>query len=169
MAKAEEMIDRAESRIYLSLLPATVPDLELALKRAILRGVQVVVHSTEDFDLQGGYVFNSPILEQVHDRVEGLWLVLVIDAEETSIGERLTQNRARASWTGSPLFVSVVERYLRTDLYLPPILALLRDQAQDLVQDKRQKLAACALVHSMERQALGMTVTVMSEPDYALW
>jgi hypothetical protein len=71
-------------------------------------------------------------------------MVLVVDGREVLIGELLTENRARASWTGSPLFVFVAEHHLRTDLYLPRVLALLGDQAQQLIQEEDRELFASA-------------------------
>jgi hypothetical protein len=73
-----------------------------------------------------------------------LWLVLVVDGQEVLIGELLTQNQARASWTTSPLFVFVAEHHLRTDLYLPRVLAMLGDRALELIQEEDRELFACA-------------------------
>jgi hypothetical protein len=89
-------------------------------------------------------VVATPVPGEARERVEGLWLVLVIDGEEVLIGELLNENQARASWTGSPLFVFVAEHHLRTDLYLPRVLALLGDQALDLIQEEDRELFACA-------------------------
>jgi Cd2+/Zn2+-exporting ATPase len=150
MAKVEEMIDQADRRIYLSLMPATFPAIRSALERAIQRGVQVVVYSTGELDLPGGQVVVTPMPEEARERVEGLWLVLVVDGKEVLIGELLTQNRARASWTGSPLFVFVAEHHLRTDLYLPRVLALLGERAHDLIQEEDQELFACAFESRIE-------------------
>jgi HTH-type transcriptional regulator, sugar sensing transcriptional regulator len=144
MAKAGEMIDRARAQIYLSLLPATYPALREALQRAIGRGVRAVIYSTGELALPGGHVIVNPIPDAVQERVEGLWLVLVIDAEEVLVGELLTENRARASWTGSPLFVFIAEHHLRTDLYLPRVLSLLGEQALSLIQEEDRELFACA-------------------------
>ena len=150
MAKAEEMIEQARSRIYLSLLPATFPALRSVLEAAAVRGVRVVVYSTEKLDLPGGRVISTPVPEEVNERVEGLWLVLVVDGEEVLIGELLNENEARASWTGSPLFVFVAEHHMRTDLYLPRVLALLGDQAQDLIREEDWDLFACAFESRLE-------------------
>jgi sugar-specific transcriptional regulator TrmB len=144
MAKAREMIGQARERIYLSLLPATYAALKDALQRAIGRGVQVVVYSTGELELPGGRVIANPVPDEVHERVEGLWLVLVVDAKEVLVGELLTENRARASWTGSPLFVFIAEHHLRTDLYLPRVLSLLGEQALSLIQEEDRELFACA-------------------------
>jgi sugar-specific transcriptional regulator TrmB len=144
MAKVLEMVAQAERRIYVSLLPATFGALRAALQAAVDRGVQVVVYSTGELDLIGGRVIAAPAPEEAEERIEGLWLVLVVDGREVLIGELLTENRARASWTGSPLFVFVAEHHLRTDLYLPRVLALLGDQARDLIREEDRELFACA-------------------------
>ena len=115
-----------------------VTDLELAIGR----GVRVVVHSTAELELQGARVVVSPVREIASERVEGLWLVLVVDGCEAMIGELLTQNQARASWTRSPLFVFVAEHHLRTDLYLPRILSVLGDKALDFIDEADRELFA---------------------------
>jgi hypothetical protein len=150
MAKAEDMIAQAQCRIYLSLLPATFPALRAQLQDAAARGVQVVAYSTQDLDLPGGRVIATPVPEEAGVRVEGLWLVLVVDGEQVLIGELLNENQARASWTGSPLFVFVAEHHMRTDLYLPRVLALLGDQAQELIHEEDRELFACAFESRLE-------------------
>jgi hypothetical protein len=92
----------------------------------------------------------TPVPEEAHERVEGLWLVLVTDGKEVLIGELLTENQARASWTGSPLFVFVAEHHLRTDLYLPRVLSLLGDRALELIQEEDRELFACAFESRIE-------------------
>ena len=83
--------------------------------------------------------------EEDLSQAEGLGLVLVIDGEEVLIGEWLTTTQARASWTRSPLFVLVAEHHLRTDLYLPQILALLGNRARDVIHEEDWELFARAL------------------------
>lgn len=151
MAKAEDLVAQAQCRIYLSLLPATFPALRPSLQEAVARGVQVVVYSTQNLDLPGGHVIATPVPEEAGERVEGLWLLLVIDAAQVLIGELLNGNQARASWTGSPLFVFVAEHHMRTDLYLPRVLALLGDQAQDLIDEEDRGLFACAFESRLEK------------------
>ena len=57
----------------------------------------------------------------------------------------MTATQARASWTSSPLLVFIAEHHLRTDLYLPEIMALLGDQALDIIQEQDRDLFARAL------------------------
>jgi sugar-specific transcriptional regulator TrmB len=145
MAKAEEMIREAKSRIYLALLPDTFPALQPGLEKAIQRGVKVVVYSTNDLDLPSAQVVVAPVFEDARDRVEGLILILVTDREEVLIGEQLTATQPRASWTSSPLLVFIAEHHLRTDPYLPQILACLGDRALDIIQEEDRELFARAL------------------------
>ncbi len=144
IAKAGEMIRQAKTHIYLALLPATFPALKPTLEEATRRGVKVVVYTTKDLDLPGGQVVVAPMFD-ARDRVEELMLILVIDGEEVLVGERLTATQARASWTSSPLLVFIAEHHLRTDPYLPQILACLEDRALDIIQEEDRELFARAL------------------------
>jgi sugar-specific transcriptional regulator TrmB len=150
MAKAMEMIDQAKSRIYLALVPATFPTVQLVLERAIRRGVRVVVYSTDDLDLPGAQVVVARVSEEPLGQARGLGLILVIDGEEVLIGEWLAATQARASWTSSPLLVFIAEHHLRTDLYLPRILSLLGDRALDIIQEEDRELFARALESHIE-------------------
>lgn len=145
LAKAEEMIDQAKTRIYLALLPVTFVDLRPALVEAVGRGVRVALYTTAELDLPGGQVVVASTSEEALSQAGGLGLILVIDAEEVLIGEWLTATQARASWTSSPLLVFIAEHHLRTDLYLPRILALLGDRALELIQEEDRELFARAL------------------------
>lgn len=145
MAKALEMIGQAKARVYLALLPATFPDLQPVLEEAIGRGVRVVVYTTGDLDLPGGQVVVARMPREALSQAGGLGLILVMDGEEVLVGEWLTATQARASWTSSPLLVFIAEHHLRTDMYLPQILALLGDRALQVIQEEDRELFARAL------------------------
>ena len=150
IAKAIEMVGQAKSSIYLALVPATCQELQPVLKEAIERGVRVVLYTTSKVDLTGCRLVIAHVSEETLGQARGLGLVLVIDGEEVLIGEWLTATQARASWTSSPLLVFIAEHHLRTDLYLPEILALLGDRALDLIQDEDRELFARALESRIE-------------------
>jgi sugar-specific transcriptional regulator TrmB len=145
MGKAMEMIDQAESRVYLALLPATFPILRPALEKTAQRGVRAVIYTTEELDLPDGQVVVAPMSEEALGQVGGLGLILVIDGEEVLIGEWLSATQARASWTSSHLLVFIAEHHLRTDLYLPQIMARLGDRALEFIKEEDRELFARAL------------------------
>ena len=150
LTRAKEMINRAEERIYLAILSVTFPALRPSLEEAIARGVRVVVYSTRAVELPGGRVVVTPVSEEALGQRGGLGLILVVDGAEVLIGEWLTATHARASWTRSPLFVFVAEHHLRTDLYLPRILALLGDRAQEVIQEEDWEIFARAMESHIE-------------------
>ncbi|MBM4467343.1 MAG: TrmB family transcriptional regulator [Chloroflexi bacterium] len=145
MAKAMEMVGQAQNRVCLALLPDTFPTLQPALEGAIQRGVRVMIYTTDNLDLPGGQVVVARMSEEALSQAGGLGLILVIDGEEVLIGEWLTATQARASWTSSPLLVFIAEHHLRTDPYLPQILALLGDRALEVIQEGDRELFARAL------------------------
>jgi sugar-specific transcriptional regulator TrmB len=152
MSKAMEVIGQAETRIYLALLPATFPTLLPALEEAIRRGVRVALYTTSDLDLPGGQVIVAPLSEEALTQVGGLGLILVVDGQEVLVAEWLTETQARASWTSSPLLVFIAEHHLRTDLYLPQVLALLGDRALDIIQEEDRELFARAMESHIARE-----------------
>jgi hypothetical protein len=79
------------------------------------------------------------------DQAPGLGLILVIDGQEVLVGEWLAESGAQASWTSNRLMVFMAEHHLRTDLYLPQILAMLGDKALDVIQEADRELFARAL------------------------
>ena len=92
----------------------------------------------------------EPALEGDEEEEGGISAYLQ-PGEQVLIGELLHENQARASWTGSPLFVFVAEHHMRTDLYLPRVLAMLGDQARDLIHEEDRDLFACAFESRLEK------------------
>ena len=129
---------------------ATFLALKPALVEAIERGVRVVVYTTGDLDLPGGQVVVAYVSAETLSQARGLGLILVIDGEEVLVGEWLDATQARASWASSPLIVFIAEHHLRTDLYLPQILALLGDRALDVIHAEDRELFARALESHIE-------------------
>jgi sugar-specific transcriptional regulator TrmB len=150
MIKAQEMIRQAQDRVYMAVLPSTFPPLKPALEAASARGVRVVVYSSCALDLAGGRVVAAPMSEEQLKRTKGLGLVLVVDGDQVLIGERLAAAQARSSWTRSPLFVLIAEHHLRTDLYLPRILDVLGDRAEEVIHEDDWELFAQAFESTID-------------------
>ena len=66
------------------------------------------------------------------------------------MGEWLAATQARASWTSNPLLVFIAEHHLRTDLYLPRILACLGENALDLIHEEDRELFSRAMASRIE-------------------
>jgi sugar-specific transcriptional regulator TrmB len=150
MAKAHEMVSRAEDSVYMAVLPSTFPSLRPVLDEAVARGVRLVVYSSRSLDLSGGRMVIASMSEEHLKSAEGLGLVLVVDGDEVLVGERLTKGQARSSWTRSPLFVLIAEHHLRTDLYLPRILDMLGDRAEEVIHEDDWELFAQAFESTID-------------------
>jgi len=144
VGRAQEMIAQAKDRIYLSLLPDALPAVLDALKKAIGRGVRVVLYTVGDVTLPGANVVATPVSEEAASRVENLGIILVIDGEEVLISESLTGIGAQGSWTSNSLLVFIAEHHLRTDPYLPEVLECLGERAADIIRDEDRVLFARA-------------------------
>lgn len=149
LAKAREMIDQAQHTLHLALLPDTFTLLQPALSQAVARGVQVVLYTTSAVELPGAKVVAPTLSHEALDQAGALALILVMDSSEVLISEGLMGDSARASWTGSPLLVFIAEHHLRTDLYLPRLLALLGDQALEVIRAEDRELFARVLESHM--------------------
>ncbi|MBN1874666.1 MAG: TrmB family transcriptional regulator [Anaerolineae bacterium] len=145
LAKIEEMITQAQERVYLALVPAMFPALKDVLAEAVTRDVRVVLYTTEEVDSPGCRVIVAHVSEETLGQVQGLGLVLVVDGEEVLVGEWLAASQARASWTSSPLLVFIAEHHLRTDSYLPQLLAMLGDMALEIIDEEDRELFVRAM------------------------
>ncbi len=145
LAKAGEMLTQAQSSVYIALFPSTFPALREALETAVRRGVRVVLYTTEAVDVACCRVVVAHVSEETLAQARGLGLILVIDGEEVLVGEWLTANRARASWTSNSLLVFIAEHHLRTDLYLPQLLTMLGERAFEVIQEEDRELFTRAL------------------------
>jgi len=149
LAKAQEMIDQAQRSLHLALLPTTFDLLKPALSQAVTRGVEVVLYTIGTLHLPGAVVVAPTLSHEALDQAGALALILVMDGNEVLISEGLMGDAARASWTGSPLLVFIAEHHLRTDLYLPRLLAMLGDEALKLIRAEDRDLFAQVLESHM--------------------
>lgn len=106
------MIGRSGKVMYLSILPSALPALRGALREAIDRGVQVVVYTIGHVELPGSRVVVTPMPTKALAQMAGPGIILVRDGDEALIGESCSCGLARASWTRSPIIVSITEHYL---------------------------------------------------------
>lgn len=145
VAVAEKMIGKANSCIRLAPSPVAFPALQPALGTAIRRGVRVVIHGFSSLGLPEGQMVIVPMSGAAIRCIEGPGLILVVDGEKVLMGEWGDRTLARALWTRSPIVVFIAQRYLRTILYLPWMLALLGDRGRDLIHEEDQELFAQAM------------------------
>jgi len=146
VAKAQEMIRQAQTSLHLALLPATFALLEPALGESVTSGVQVVLYATGEVALPGAEVVIPTISQEAMDQAGALALILVMDSQEVLISEGLMGSSGQ-------LLVFIAEHHLRTDLYLPRLLAMIGDAALDLIRPDDRELFAQVLESSLPPSA----------------
>lgn len=140
LAKAQQMIILAQHSLHLALLPVAFAELKSYLQDAVERGTRVVLYTTGTLDLPGGEVVVPTLSHEALDQAGALALIVVMDSEEVLISEGVMGEPARGSWTRSQLLVFIAEHHLRTDLYLPRLLALLGEEALELIRPEDRGL-----------------------------
>jgi sugar-specific transcriptional regulator TrmB len=166
ITRAREMIDTAQRRLHVALLPETFPDLEEALRAAAQRGVSITINTTRPIDFEEGLVVTTPLVVDDAGQMGTLGLMLVIDGAEALISERLERIQARASWTRNSLLTFVVEYHMRIDMRMPHIFALLGDRVTEILDEVDRELFAPLLQRPLppnEQQPARSAATAKAE------
>jgi sugar-specific transcriptional regulator TrmB len=142
MAHARAMIQAAQGRIHVGLLPVTFPDLEALLTEASIRGVQVRINTTGQLDFPAGRVAVTPLAMDDVGQFGTPGMILVRDGEELLICEELSAPGAHASWTRSPLLAFLAEHHMRLDSYIPQIFEMLGEQLWTILDDQDRSILA---------------------------
>lgn len=115
--KAREMINNAETSIYLSAWDREIQELVGELKAADKRGVKVVIFSFTT-GVEIGSVFSYKLDE---NRLGSVWdnkIILIRDLEELMMGEANHQFPKKIAWTENKAIVSIAANNIILDITL---------------------------------------------------
>jgi sugar-specific transcriptional regulator TrmB len=129
LAKARDMIESAETQVHIGLLPATLPGLQASLRRAIERGVEVIVNTTSSVEIPDARVVVTPLVLDDVGQLGTQGLMLTVDSAQALVSQQLDSPAAKGAWTANPLIAFVIEQHMRTDMVIPRLLDLLGNQA----------------------------------------
>ncbi len=117
MSKAKDMINAANSEIYVRLFPVEARKLDKDLHKACKRGVQVKYISmgilTSVFDLQ----VIHPGVERIEKELKGRTFDIVTDRREALVGLFEDENESSTSWAKNHWFVTAARDSLRHDFF----------------------------------------------------
>ncbi len=117
LSKARDMINAAESEIYVRLFPAEAKMLDPDLKKACRENVQVKYISmgipTSIFDLQ----VIHPGFEKIEEELNGRTFDIVVDRDEALVGLFENENQPSTSWAKNHWFVIAARDSLRHDFF----------------------------------------------------
>ncbi|MDP4098065.1 TrmB family transcriptional regulator [Paenibacillus sp. P96] len=118
LSRTAEAINRASGRILLEIWTEEAQQLELELRRAAERGVEVliVVYGELKFDFAQVYPHDSS--EEITREYGGRWIVASVDDREVVAGIVSLGTDSRAAWTMHPGLVMPITEVIIHDLYI---------------------------------------------------
>jgi sugar-specific transcriptional regulator TrmB len=122
ISKAEEMIQNAQSELYISAWRTEILALEKFLQAVCKRGVKIVLFSFTKIP-NIGHVFSYGLDEKELEKVWDHKIVLVRDHEELLMGEVNREIEKRVAWTMNKAIVKIAENYINLDITLYGIRA----------------------------------------------
>jgi sugar-specific transcriptional regulator TrmB len=122
ISKAEEMIQNAQSELYISGWRSEFLELGTFLKAAKKRGVKIVSFSFTEIP-EIGHVFSYGLNEKELEKVWDHKIVLVRDHEELLMGEVNRIIEKKVAWTMNKAIVQIAENYINLDITLYGIRA----------------------------------------------
>jgi sugar-specific transcriptional regulator TrmB len=122
ISKAEEMIQNAQSELYISGWRSEFLALKKFLEATEKRGVKIVLFSFTSIP-EIGHVFSYGLNEKELEKVWDHKIVLVRDHEELLMGEVNLEIEKRVAWTMNKAIVQIAENYINLDITLYGIRA----------------------------------------------
>lgn len=119
--KAQELIDRAEKEILISLWPDASEVLQGNLEMAQSRGVNICSIQFGDTYLEIGTVYKHIMVPTVHER-HGSELFLLVDKAEGMFMYHEKLKGWKGYYSSSLGMVRVIENYIRHDIYTNRLL-----------------------------------------------
>ncbi|MBI5025370.1 MAG: TrmB family transcriptional regulator [Nitrospirae bacterium] len=119
--KAGRMIETAKEKILLSLWPFELTRIENPLKSAEEKGLSIAVLHYGATNIRIGQIHKHPVEDTLYAEKGCRGFALVTDYREVLIS-RIEGERAEAIWSLNQGIITIVEDYIRHDIYLMKII-----------------------------------------------
>jgi len=116
--RAQEMITRAVSSIYLSVWQREFMLLTEDLKLAVQRGIQVILFSFTPVELPGATIYTYNIDEQNLEKTWDHKMILVVDQCELLMGDADNRYSKKTAWTNNTAIVDIATNHIILDITL---------------------------------------------------
>ncbi|QIN78567.1 TrmB family transcriptional regulator [Rubrobacter marinus] len=122
LARAREVIGRAEGSLLLQVWREDAPELRDDLAEAAGRGVEVTVVAYGEPDYPFARIYLHDLAEEITKQFGGRWIILSADAREIVAGIVSLGGESRAAWSSHPGMVVPITEQIRHDLYIAEML-----------------------------------------------
>jgi len=127
LARAGEMLSRAERTALVSAWDEELGTLADAIAAARRRGVKVAVIAYGTLGVDANVVYFHPIKDTIHGEKGGRGLTLCVDSRIALAGIVGEAPQTSGAWSSNHGFVSAVEDYLKHDIYVQKIVGRFND------------------------------------------
>lgn len=136
LARAREMIRKADREILISVDDETLLNLMQSLEEASRRGVSIRLLLWGDADVSFGEATRHPRAETVLQRT-GQGLVLVVDSMQCLVGGTGTHDTA--VWTGNMHVVFIARQYIWQEIFTQKVLKRLEKEVWSILSPEERK------------------------------
>lgn len=129
--KVKECISSAERRILIEIWKEEYGILELELKKAAEKGVNVVIIAYGKIESDSATVYLHDLSDEITDEYGGRWIVVSSDDSEVVAGIVSLDRDSRAAWTMHQGLVMPITEVMIHDLYIMEILEKHRELLEE--------------------------------------
>ncbi|MDH5637333.1 MAG: hypothetical protein OEZ04_02460 [Nitrospinota bacterium] len=140
IARARRMLGKATERVLVSLWPEEFENLQKALGSVVERGVKVAVVHFGKPRVSIGATFHHPVERAIYREKGGRGLTLVVDGAEAMMATFMESGQVEGAWSRNRAFVSATEDYIRHDVYITKVTAVMGNQMRRKFGDNYEKL-----------------------------
>lgn len=128
LERVRDVINRTSDRLLMQLWAEDAPAIELQLRAASARGVEVMIVAYDDPGFDFGKVYlHEPGADEIVAEHGGRWIILSADAREVVAGIVSLGEGSRAAWTSHPGLAMPITEEIKHDIYLAEMLDAHRD------------------------------------------
>ena len=126
--KARQFIRQAQDTLLISLWPEELEMLEMDLVDAEQRGLRLALVHFGVPTQRLGATFHHPVEETIYREKGGRCLTLVADSETVVIATFFDNGRVEGAWSRNSAVVTVAEGYVRHDVYITKVTAIMDEE-----------------------------------------
>ncbi|MDH5510467.1 MAG: hypothetical protein OEZ32_08935 [Nitrospinota bacterium] len=140
IARARKMLTTASDRALVSLWPDEYEHLQKELESALDRGLKVAVVHFGKPQTSIGATFHHPVERAIYREKGGRELILVVDGAEAMMATFMESGQVEGAWSRNRAFVSATEDFIRHDVYITKVTAIMGDLMREKFGDNYERL-----------------------------
>ena len=114
--KAQELIQKSEKSIYLSVWARELNLLKKDLMDAHQRGVAIIIFSFTKIDFKSGSIYSYGLSEEELEKIWAHKVILITDKSELLMGEADNTQSQRTAWTSNRALIDIATNHIILDI-----------------------------------------------------